>query len=362
MHNTRSVARISSLINTHGLDEAYKKSGLKMSSFQRYVTEAKKRGLLDEEGEEKEEGSRESEFDKEVALQCPEIEGITAEENVDFEKEIMPYLEKIGQRALGKNQRERTQKIKVKGFAPFAIVMLSDVHGGGKTDYTKLREDIDIIRNEERMYAILAGDETDNFIMGKLMSIQKEQPTTFDMEFRFLKWYLESLQDSLIAVCSGNHNNWSRKLSGIDTMRELLQGVPSLYDTDQVVFDLEYFGGMAHKYMVRHKYRHSSIFNPTHGQEVFWERGGVDFDVSIGGHTHVATLCRPFVKHDKKRFAVLLGTYKVRDGYQREIGFAPTYSKSRGSGALVYHPDGRDPMWCDDLSTARDLLRLWGEG
>ena len=241
------------------------------------------------------------------------------------------------------------------GDKPFALVLLSDIHGGGKTDYTALEEDLRIINTTEGMYVGNLGDNTDNFVIGKLQSIQREQSTTFDMEARFLEWLFEKIKGSLAFWCAGNHDNWTKRVSGFDITREALKGVPCLYDPHEIYFTLKW-AGHSQRWLARHKWKGTSVFNPTHGLEVGWERVGKDFDVSCGGHTHIATLCRPFIREEKKRFAVLLGTYKVRDNYAREIGFPASYGT--GSGAFVYHPDGR-VVWCEDLETARDILNMW---
>lgn len=287
-------------------------------------------------------------------IEAPKIEGITAEERVNFEGDIMPYLKKIGERAKKKNIDEATQFITMPN-KPFALAILSDIHGGGKSDYEAIERDINIITETDGMYVGNLGDDTDNFINAKLQWIQKAQPTTFDMETRFLEWLFKKLSGNILFWVSGNHNNWTSKASGIDFIREGLKGTHCLYDSAQIFFTLKW-GDNEQKWLVRHKWKHSSIFNPTHGIEVGWERVGLNFDVGCAGHTHIATLCRPFIREGKKRFAVLLSTYKIRDNFGRECGYAN--SVGNGSGAFVYHPDGRS-FWCEDLATARDVLKTW---
>jgi hypothetical protein len=290
-------------------------------------------------------------------IEEPKIEGITAEERTDFEGDIMPFLKEIGERAKAKNEAESNQTITMPN-RPFAVAILSDIHGGGKCDYKAIERDVNIIVDTPDMYVGNLGDDTDNFINAKLQWIQKAQPTTFDMETRFLEWLFKKLSGNVLFWVSGNHNNWTSKASGIDFIREGLKGTHCLYDSSQIFFTLKW-GNNEQKWLVRHKWKYSSILNPTHGIEVGWERVGLNFDVGAGGHTHIATLCRPFVREGKKRFALLMSTYKIRDNFGRECGYAD--SVDLGSGAFVYHPDGRS-FWCEDLLTARDLLQTWQNG
>jgi predicted MPP superfamily phosphohydrolase len=287
-------------------------------------------------------------------IETPKIIGIMPEDKVDFETEIMPYLIKVGERAKEKNKAETNQVITMPN-KPFAIALLADIHGGGKVDYKTLQEDVNIIAETDGMYVGNVGDNIDNFIIGVLQAIQREQSTTFQMEQRFLDWLFTKLRGSLLFWCSGNHENWTKKISGIDSIKETLKGTYCLYDRTQILFDLQW-GENKQTWLVRHKWKYSSIYNATHGLEVGWERVGLNFDVSVGGHTHIATLCRPFIREDKMRYAILLGTYKIRDTFGREYGFAKSHGL--GSGAMVYNPDGRS-FWCEDLLTARDLLKVW---
>jgi hypothetical protein len=87
--------------------------------------------------------------------------------------------------------------------------------------------------------------------------------------------------------------------------------------------------------------------------EVAWDRGDDDFDVAVGFHTHSGTLVREFFKHGKRRYAVQMGAYKVRDKFGDELGF--TSVKNTGAGAMVATPEG-DVSFFQDLETAAEFL------
>lgn len=236
---------------------------------------------------------------------------------------------------------------------PFAIAMLSDVHFGNPgTDYVSVKRDAEIIQATEGMYAIYHGDGLSNWIMSKLMHLQRNQVLELDGEIQLFSAWLTTLSGSLVAAVSGNHDNWTYLLSGIDIVRRALEGVRCLYDRNEVVFDLAY-GKVTKTLKVRHAWKYGSVFNVTHGIEVGWERGGDEFDIGLGGHTHIATVCRPFYRHGIKRLAVLTGTYIVDDSYGRQLGLAK--SVGSGCGAILFYPNGQMEFF-DNLEICADFL------
>jgi hypothetical protein len=285
------------------------------------------------------------------------LEGKLPDHNVNID-DLKPYLDTLAERAKLKNEVERTQRI-VLPDGPCAIAPFGDQHFGGKVDYPKLFEDTQIVAETKNFFAGHMGDLVDNFIIGKLQSVQKLQPTTFQQELRAATYWLQTIGPSLLFWLHGNHQNWTTKVSGADVWRERLSmyDCKCLYDPHQIYFELEHCGKV-YRVLARHKWKYSSIFNPTHGIEVGWERGGINFDIGIGAHTHIATLCREFIKEGNKHLALLLGTYKLRDEYARECGFPDHPIESRGSGAIIFLPDGRY-HWVADIKTAAELLQFY---
>jgi len=242
-------------------------------------------------------------------LQEPEIEGLTNEE-IEYTPEELWQAAFKAQARVQKVKRKRDSNQIIIPFPerPFAIVPLSDFHiGSPSVDYIQLKKDVETIRDTPRMWAIFFGDGCDNWIVSKLSHLQRGQVLTFDAEVQLLTVVLETLSDKLKVVVAGNHDNWTRKLAGFDRIKAALRGTRVLYDPYEVVFDLCH-GDNATRIKVRHQWKYASVFNATHGIEVGWERGGEDFDIGFGGHTHTGTLCRPFIRHGRIRYAILIGT------------------------------------------------------
>lgn len=252
-------------------------------------------------------------------------------------------------------QRKRDQSITLQN-EPVGVAFLSDVHFGAPgTDYRTAFEDARLIRDTPGMHAVFHGDGVDNFIVGRLSKINFSRELTIDDEWRLLKLWVNTIGDKWVAAVSGNHDQWTNATAGIDYLRSIMSAWGPLYDNDDCVFTLR-VGENEWVVRVRHKWRGSSIYNPTHGIEVGWERAGQDFDIGVGGHTHRGTVIRPFIKHKRERFAVLTGAYKLEDSYGRQEGFAPVHST--GAAAILFRPDGL-VLPCPDLGVAAATLRAW---
>lgn len=261
-------------------------------------------------------------------------------------------------RAAATSAQKRVQVIEIHTDRPIGIAHLSDMHlGDPMTDYEAAKNDAEIIATTDGMYCEYHGDGWDNWIIAKLMRLQRGQAMSFPEEMQLFRSYLSMFNEKLLWAIPGNHDLWTEAQAGLDWLREILRGTQILYDAHEIVFDLKFAGtGTKWRYKARHKWRYSSIFNPTHGIETGWERGSDDFDVGIGGHTHIGTLCRPFFKHDRVRYAMMTGTYKVGDGFGTAIGVARTVG--RGCGVMIYWPDGRLQFFYDVKTAAEFLMYL----
>lgn len=281
----------------------------------------------------------------------PIIEGVTAAQATN-PANIWQFAIEAQKVVFEKQERRGRQAISLPD-EPVAIAFLSDLHiGSAGTDYEAVRADAQMVRDTPGMYAIFHGDGMDNFIIGKLQAIQRGQALGFDAERLLFEDWINMVAPKLIAWVEGNHDLWSEKLVGINPNRKHLDDVRMLWDRHQCVFDLHHCG-FTRKVKIRHKWKYGSVFNPTHGLQVGWERGDDPYDIAVGGHTHRGTMCHAFYRHGQIRHAILTGTYKTYDDYGAELGYPrPT---NKGCGALVLDVDGSQ-MFMDNLATAAKFL------
>ena len=235
---------------------------------------------------------------------------------------------------------------------PFAIAFLSDLHlGASGTDYKAIKKDAETIANTDGMYAIFHGDGIDNWILPKMQGLQRKQMVPFDMEIALFAAWIQQISPKLLCVVAGNHDNWTKKMSGIDLLKNITPP-DVLYDEHQILFDL-LWGNNSLRFAIRHHWRGSTQANPTGGMEKASKE--IDADVFIAGHTHIGTLFRSFISRGKDRVGVLTGTYKHNDEYARELGFVPSHHS--GCGAIVVDTDG-SMVWIRSLDEAARYLKF----
>lgn len=226
----------------------------------------------------------------------------------------------------------RNQRVKILDDKPIVLAIFSDTHwGNNKTDYRALIKDTKAVAECAFCYALGSGDYSENWI-GKLGWIAREQSITKDAENALVRWWFDTLADSFIAICSGNHDNRTVIHAGYDYIRSCLGDALLLYDQDQILFTLDHAGEEI-RFKVRHRDQYKSILNPFHGAFRDIERGDWDWDVYISGHDHRASLFGDFINQSKPRKVVRLGTYKMDDRYGKACGFAQSWGT--GAAALV---------------------------
>ena len=286
----------------------------------------------------------------------PVVLGLGANDGRD-DGDLWDRAYRIQERHERHEAKRREQHICIPGRKPFGWAWLSDLHFGGDSDYRQMRADAELIRDTPRMWCAFNGDGLNNWIVGKLGHLQRRQSLSLDDEWQLFRSFLQIIQGKLKVVALGNHELWTVVLGGVNPIREEMADYHVLFDDYEVAYRL-HLGDASWLVKQRHQWRGSSVFNPTHGIEVGWQRGGCEFDIGVGGHTHIGTVCRPFFRHGVRKYAVLIGTYST-NGYGRQLGLAPTVGT--GCGAMVFQADGRVTFF-EDLQTAAQFLEFVNGG
>jgi hypothetical protein len=287
----------------------------------------------------------------------PEVEGVAALTVPDEDEVYRRAVEEWEQTKEHLAQRERQRLHFDSG--PICLVWIADLHLGGKgIDYPRVFEEAEIIAETPGMWAGTVGDLVDQFILEQMRSERLEARLTIPDEWVLLKRYLKALGPRLKVAVRGNHDAWVHKLSGVDYFREVLTSVaPSvLYDEDDCRFRLE-VGDAAWRVRVRHKWKGSSIYNPSHGIEraAKWDQ---DFDLGVGAHTHEGGFARGFSAGGRDCMAVMCGSYKVHDRYARSRGFP---KPRRTTAVSVIFWDGR-MVGVEYLPLAARIMRQFYDG
>lgn len=280
--------------------------------------------------------------------------GVVANELPD-EDEVYQQAIAVWEETKELEERRNSQVLEFP-YGPVAFVWLADQHLGGKgVDYPRLFAEAEIVRDTPGMFAGTIGDLFDAFIINYLLNIRLGKVFSIPEEFALVRRYLRILGPKLKISVGGNHDFWFSWLTGVDYFREVLAGVAPgvIYDADDCRIKLR-IGEAEFRGRVRHKWRGTSIYNPTHGVEraAKWDQ---DFDWAVGAHTHAAGVARGFVVGGESGMAVQCGSYKVVDDYARRQGFAK--SNNSTAVAIVFDEETHSMTGFENLEFAAQFMR-----
>ena len=222
-----------------------------------------------------------------------------------------------------KKQRKKQNRIAFNSSGPVAIAWVADTHLGNKgSDVARAFREIKVVDQTPGMFPFFVGDLYDNFIIGALKSVNMNQRTTIEDQYALGQYYIGQT-DKWIGWTSGNHEQWSLRVAGYDTAREIAPA-NALYDTDEIRFTL---GLGAHEWscIARHKWQGSSIYNPFHPQTRGSKFSRPGHDVYVGAHTHPGGLAADHPAGDGRVISLIqCGTYKDDDSFAKRMGFPET--------------------------------------
>lgn len=249
--------------------------------------------------------------------------------------------------------------ITVETDRPFGIVFMSDFHlGNAGTDTEQLRADIDLINSCPYLKAYIGGDGIDNFIIPGLAHVHRDTSlVALPMQHALFRHIVLRLLESLLAVGTGNHDAWTKKLGGIDANLAMLKDVPVLHTREACYLNLTVGSGeTAQRYTIYRKHRPSknSQNDAIAGIKHAYRFGTRVFDVGVQEHHHTPDI-GSFWGHNLQRFGVRTGSYKLKDAHAREWGFM---EGKVGTPVVVFHPDRRLMVPFLDLSAAIDYLEM----
>ncbi len=224
----------------------------------------------------------------------------------------------VSKRTLKDRQKTTYRHLYFDDEAPVIVCFPSDLHlGAPGTDHARILADQQLIAATPRCYQINGGDVFDNAIKHRgQMLMSDSRPTR---EIMLLQHLLDLAGHTYIGVVSGNHDDWTVEMAGVDVLRMLFGSREIIYAPSRMHLTL-HVGDAEYRILVTHKYRYNSSLNPLHAVQRMLERGQDDFDIGIIGHTHV---CASGVFHwrNKRRGAIRPGSYQISSEFMQRHGF-----------------------------------------
>jgi hypothetical protein len=218
---------------------------------------------------------------------------------------------------------------------PIGITFKSDQHltMHGPCDVERAFADAEMVQQTPGLYALLGGDGVDNHIKHKSAMVSKgSRPSD---EYRLYDGYLRILGLKVLAMISGNHDDWTKDASGIDMVGILAARHRIHFAPDVVVMTIRLVPepgaepSMEYVVKMRHQYRFNSSLNVGHAVKRMWDMDGDDFDIGVVCHNHEAHT-EYFNRHGTPRVALRPGSYQVESSFSRRIGFGQSYPTCPG--------------------------------
>jgi len=234
------------------------------------------------------------------------------------------------------------------GSGPVAVTFVADQHiaNGEPTDLVRMREDAELIAVTDGMFAILGGDGIQNHIKHRA-AVVNSRSTPKD-QYKLYNHYLGLLAPKILALISGNHDNWTKQTAGVDVVQMLADQNKIFYTPDRAYVNAQ-VGAENYMLAIRHQYRFNSSTNQTNTVKRWWDMGEVNFDIGVICHHHEASI-EPFDRHGITRWAARPGSYQITSAYSRQYGFnltrptCPTFILYGDRRHIVGFNDVRDAV------------------
>lgn len=242
-------------------------------------------------------------------------------------------LTKTGQ-SVAKHKAERYAKVVIASDRPVGLSLSSDWHltADGATDVAGLLDYADTVGHTPGLYALAVGDQLDNPIKHDPKDVRG-----IPDDLRLLDIVLGRFSGKLLGLTSGNHDDWTRTLVGVDNIQSMAERHQLHYAPDELVWIVEIVrpgtDEVTARWVVatRHQYRRHSNLNHCHACWRWLEEdmhnwphddtGAVLLpDVVAIGHNHVAASeTRTYQRGDV--VACRMGSFQYTSSFTRQRGF-----------------------------------------
>jgi len=247
---------------------------------------------------------------------------------------------------------------------PIAVCFSADWHlGSGATDHTAWKKDIEYLLDTDGLYYAVLGDESDNVLSFKTLSMVMEQVLPVDLQVKTIEGVTMELvaKNKLLFTTWSNHRDeFDERLIGRSMLEHLRQqqGVPHLAGMGVVRL---YVGQQMYTILATHKARYNSYIHALHGAKRLYQ---IVFpgDVVAVAHTHQPgheeynhyELARKIgLPFGGTSWLVACSSYKSEDRFsQRYFGFTPLMLET-----VVFWPNERKMECYSSAKQAIDRIR-----
>ncbi len=233
------------------------------------------------------------------------------------------------------------------------ITFISDQHIAGNSIVAlkRMREDSELIANTAGLHACLGGDSIDNHIKHRAAILHAR--TTPGEQYELFDYYLSLFADSILGVITGNHDDWSAQIAGVDVIAGLCKkyGIKCSSDEARITANV---GDVEYKIAWRHKYRFNSTINQTHSPKQWFRFGPEPFDIGVVCHHH-ETAIEATVMHGEQVWVCRPGSYQINSAYGRQGGYNDSMP---ACPTFLLFPDDRRIIGFADVRDAVPTLKM----
>jgi hypothetical protein len=237
-------------------------------------------------------------------------------------------------------------------------VPFGDIHlGHTGTDLEKAEYHAKLIGSKPYIFGYNIGDSIDNFIKTSIISAVINSDTTPKQQIKLMQQYLEFFNGNLILMIGGNHDRWTKKVSGLDWLAPFCDKNNLVYSPDEfnIIFTQN---KIEYKFKFRHKYRFSSYMNPTHKSKQMLRNSEYIFDVGCVAHDHEVAMEMSYM-FGAPRLHIRCGSYKVADPFANEIG----YNNAKADlPCFITNPFKKEIMPFFNIEQAVKVVKFLNEG